>query len=76
MIQLTLQSGLRVLYHSKDILAVMEYEHKDAEDRPEVNSIVTVHIWTIGSATPIVQNVLVKEDIADIYCILHGVDPC
>lgn len=76
MIQLTLQSGLRVLYRSNDILAVMEYEHKVEDNKPDVNSIVTVHLWSIGNTAPIVQHVLVKEGIADIYCILHGVDPC
>ena len=72
MILLTLGSGLKALYHKSDIRAVMEYEHKHAEDRPKIKCIVTVHIWTIGSTTPIVQNVLVRDSIDDIDHAMRG----
>lgn len=72
MILLTLQSGLRVLYHEKDIHAVMEYEHKGEDDRSEVNSIVTVNLWVAGSSNPVPQNILVKESIEDIHNALDN----
>ena len=76
MIQLTLSSGLKVLYRNSDILAVMEYEHKDSDDKPEVNSIVTINLWTLGNSAPTIHYVLVRESIDTIYRQLQGAVLC